>query len=85
MVDDRGGLTWRSLIDHTEELAYLITREMGKPLAEARGEAKYGSDFVRGYAEEAVRPGGNYREAPDGGANIVTCRSPVGLAVLITP
>ena len=76
---------WELLVEHTEELAHLITREMGKPLAEARGEVKYGSDFVRWYAEEAVRPGGNYREAPDGGANIITRRSPVGLAVLITP
>jgi succinate-semialdehyde dehydrogenase / glutarate-semialdehyde dehydrogenase len=76
---------WELLVEHTEELAHLITREMGKPLAEACGEVKYGSDFVRWYAEEAVRSGGNYREAPDGGANIVTRRSPVGLAVLITP
>lgn len=76
---------WELLVEHTEELAHLITREMGKPLAEARGEVRYGSDFVRWYAEEAVRPGGNYREAPDGGASIVTRRSPVGLAVLITP
>jgi succinate-semialdehyde dehydrogenase / glutarate-semialdehyde dehydrogenase len=76
---------WELLVEHTEELAHLITREMGKPLAEARGEVKYGSDFVRWYAEEAVRPGGNYREAPDGGASILTRRSPVGLAVLITP
>ncbi len=76
---------WELLVEHTEDLAHLITREMGKPLAEARGEVKYGTDFVRWYAEEAVRPGGNYREAPDGGANIVTRRAPVGLAVLITP
>jgi succinate-semialdehyde dehydrogenase / glutarate-semialdehyde dehydrogenase len=76
---------WELLVEHTEQLAHLITREMGKPLAEARGEVKYGADFVRWYAEEAVRAAGNYREAPDGGANIVTRRSPVGLAVLITP
>lgn len=76
---------WQLLIDHTEHLAHLITREMGKPLAEARGEVKYGTDFVRWYAEEAVRPGGGFREAPDGGAHIITRRAPVGLAVLITP
>ncbi|WP_206447628.1 NAD-dependent succinate-semialdehyde dehydrogenase [Agrococcus sp. KRD186] len=73
------------LVEHAEDLAHLITREMGKPLAEARGEVKYGTDFVRWYAEEAVRPAGNYREAPDGGATILTRRAPVGLAVLITP
>jgi len=76
---------WQLLVDHTEELAHLITREMGKPLAESRAEVKYGTDFVRWYAEEAVRPGGNVREAPDGGATILTRRAPVGLAVLITP
>ncbi|HCS62298.1 MAG TPA: NAD-dependent succinate-semialdehyde dehydrogenase [Microbacterium sp.] len=76
---------WSLLVKHTEQLAHLITREMGKPLAESRGEVKYGTDFVRWYAEEAVRPGGNFREAPDGGAHIITRRAPVGLAVLITP
>lgn len=76
---------WRLLVEHTEQLAHLITREMGKPLAESRAEVKYGTDFVRWYAEEAVRPGGNFREAPDGGAHIITRRAPVGLAVLITP
>ncbi|WP_313810742.1 NAD-dependent succinate-semialdehyde dehydrogenase [Glutamicibacter sp.] len=73
------------LIDHGDQLAKLISREMGKPLAEARGEVKYGTDFVRWYAEEAVRPGGNFQPAPDGGADILTRRAPVGLAVLITP
>ena len=53
------------LVAHTEDLAHLISREMGKPLAEARGEVKYGTDFVRWYAEEAVRPAGNFRETPD--------------------
>jgi len=73
------------LVAHAEDLAHLISREMGKPLTEARGEVKYGTDFVRWYAEEAVRPAGNFRESPDGAANIMTRRSPVGLAVLITP
>jgi succinate-semialdehyde dehydrogenase / glutarate-semialdehyde dehydrogenase len=77
---------WHALlVAHTEDLAHLISREMGKPLAEARGEVKYGTDFVRWYAEEAVRPVGNFREAPDGGGSIITRRAPVGLAVLITP
>lgn len=73
------------LVANTKEMAHLITREMGKPLHEARAEVKYGSDFVRWYAEEAVRPAGNFREAPDGGADILTRRFPVGLAVTITP
>jgi succinate-semialdehyde dehydrogenase/glutarate-semialdehyde dehydrogenase len=73
------------LTDHAEELAALITREMGKPLAEARAEVAYGSDFVRLYSEEATRPAGNMRELPAGGAQLLTRRAPVGLSVLITP
>ncbi|WP_197964445.1 NAD-dependent succinate-semialdehyde dehydrogenase [Kocuria sp. TGY1127_2] len=76
---------WELLTDNAEQLALLITREMGKTLPEARGEVKYGNDFVRWYAEQAVRSGGNYQDAPDGGSRIITRRSPVGLAVLITP
>ncbi|MGO1948290.1 MAG: NAD-dependent succinate-semialdehyde dehydrogenase [Mycobacteriaceae bacterium] len=76
---------WQLLVDNTERIAHLITREMGKPLAEARGEVVYGSDFVRWYAEEAVRPGGDYRPSPAGGADIMVSRAPVGLSVLITP
>lgn len=76
---------YNSLVAHEDDLAFLISREMGKPLTEARGEVKYGTDFVRWYAEEAVRPAGNFRDTPDGGASLLTRRSPVGLAVLITP
>ena len=78
--------TWYELIiGNAETIALLITREMGKPLAEARGEVSYGADFVRWYAEEAVRPAGNFRDAPAGGARLFTRRAPVGLSVLITP
>jgi succinate-semialdehyde dehydrogenase / glutarate-semialdehyde dehydrogenase len=73
------------LVANAEDIALLISREMGKPLAEARGEVTYGSDFVRWYAEEAVRPAGNVREVPAGGARLFTRRAPVGLSVLITP
>ena len=73
------------LVEHSEQIALLITREMGKPLAEARAEVTYGSDFVRWYAEEAVRPAGNVRDVPTGGATLLTRRAPVGLSVIITP
>lgn len=73
------------IIERAENIALLITREMGKPLAEARNEVAYGSDFVRWYAEEALRPGGNVRDAPAGGGTLLTRRAPVGLSVLITP
>ena len=74
-----------AIVEHAEDIALLITREMGKPLAEARGEVVYGGEFVRWYAEEAVRPGGNVRDVPSGGGVLLTRRAPVGLSVLITP
>ena len=77
---------WYDLLTmHAEQIALLITLEMGKSLAEARAEVTYGSDFVRWYAEEAVRPGGNVRDVPTGGGTLLTRRAPVGLSVIITP
>ena len=68
-----------------DRLALLITREMGKPLAEAYGEVQYGADFVRWYAEEACAPAATSASARPAARTIVTPRAPVGLAVLITP
>ncbi|UBH07441.1 NAD-dependent succinate-semialdehyde dehydrogenase [Leucobacter sp. Psy1] len=73
------------LIEQRDRLAAVITREMGKPLAEALGEVQYAADYVRWYAEEALRPAGNYRENPVGGSTILTSRGPIGTALLITP
>lgn len=73
------------LIENRDRLAALITSEMGKTLKEAAGEVQYAADYVRWYAEELVRPGGGYRENPHGGSTILIKRSPIGLAVLISP
>lgn len=73
------------LIANRERLAYVISREMGKTLAEANGEVQYASDYVRWYADELLRAGGNFRENPAGGSTILTRRAPVGLSVLIAP
>jgi succinate-semialdehyde dehydrogenase/glutarate-semialdehyde dehydrogenase len=73
------------LVSRTDELALLITLEMGKPLAESHAEVSYGSDYVRWYAEEAVRVGGRCTTSPDGRSHILTTRRPVGVALLITP
>lgn len=73
------------LVSNADDLALLITLEMGKTLSDARGEVNYGADFVRWYAEEAVRPAGSLRDAPVGGAKLMSSRAPIGLAVLITP
>ena len=73
------------LIENRDRLADLITSEMGKTLREAQGEVQYAADYVRWYAEELVRPGGSYRDNPHGGSTILVKRSPIGLAVLISP
>ncbi|WP_406032039.1 NAD-dependent succinate-semialdehyde dehydrogenase [Nocardioides sp. NBC_00163] len=69
-------------IDH---LALLMTLEMGKPLAEARGEIAYAAEFFRHFAEEAVRIEGGYQTAPAGGSRFLITKQPVGPALLITP
>jgi succinate-semialdehyde dehydrogenase/glutarate-semialdehyde dehydrogenase len=68
-----------------EELALLITLEMGKPLAESRAEMAYAAEFFRWFSEEAVRIDGQYYLAPNGTARVLTMRQPVGPALLVTP
>ena len=71
--------------ERAETFAMLMTLEMGKPLAEARGEVKYGNEFFRWFAEEAVRIHGRYAVAPDGATRLVTTKQPVGPTFAITP
>ncbi len=73
------------LHERIEDLALVMTLEMGKPLAEARGEIAYAAEFFRHFAEEAVRVRGGYQVAPAGGARFITVQQPVGPALLITP
>jgi succinate-semialdehyde dehydrogenase/glutarate-semialdehyde dehydrogenase len=73
------------LLDRTEELALLMTLEMGKPLAEARGEIGYAAEFLRWFSEEAVRIDGGYAVAPNGQGRLLVTRQPVGPCLLITP
>ena len=68
-----------------DDLALLMTLEMGKPLAEARGEVAYAAEFFRWFAEEAVRIDGGYAVSPDGRDRLVVMRRPVGPALLVTP
>ena len=73
------------LHERIDALAMLMTLEMGKPLAEARGEIAYAAEFLRHFAEEAVRIDGGYQTAPAGGARFLIARQPVGPCLLITP
>jgi succinate-semialdehyde dehydrogenase/glutarate-semialdehyde dehydrogenase len=68
-----------------DELATLIARENGKSLADAADEVVYAAEFFRWFSEEAVRPGGEYGEAPAGGARTLVSHRPVGVAALVTP
>ncbi|GIE78092.1 NAD-dependent succinate-semialdehyde dehydrogenase [Actinoplanes philippinensis] len=77
--------TYRALTERSEDVARLITLEMGKPLAEARAEVAYGAEFFRWFAEEAVRVEGRYSIAPGGGCRILTVPKPVGPCVFVTP
>ncbi|MDH2445182.1 NAD-dependent succinate-semialdehyde dehydrogenase [Amnibacterium sp. CER49] len=71
--------------EHRDELALLITLEMGKPLAESRGEVAYGAEFLRWFAEEAVRIRGTAGSNPEGTGQVLVSHDPVGPCYLITP
>jgi succinate-semialdehyde dehydrogenase / glutarate-semialdehyde dehydrogenase len=77
--------TFEAMIARKDELAFLMSLEMGKSLTDARGEAVYAAEFFRWFAEEAVRVGGELRRAPSGANRILTFRKPVGVALLLTP
>jgi succinate-semialdehyde dehydrogenase/glutarate-semialdehyde dehydrogenase len=73
------------VLEHADRLALIMTLEMGKPLAEARGEVVYAAEFLRWFAEEAVRIDGGYMSAPGGGSRFLITRQPVGPSLLVTP
>jgi succinate-semialdehyde dehydrogenase/glutarate-semialdehyde dehydrogenase len=85
---ERGEILRRAYVAITaraEEFALLMTLEMGKPLAEARGEVTYGAEFFRWFSEEAVRISGRWSTAPNGATRLVTMKQPVGPTLMITP
>jgi succinate-semialdehyde dehydrogenase/glutarate-semialdehyde dehydrogenase len=73
------------LHERIDDLALLMTLEMGKPVAEARGEIAYAAEFLRHFAGEATRISGGYQTAPAGGARLLIAKQPVGPCLLITP
>lgn len=76
---------WELLQERKEDAALLMTLEMGKPLAEARGEVAYGGEFLRWFSEEAVRITGRYGTNPEGTGRMVVSQRPVGPSFFITP
>lgn len=73
------------IVQHTEDLAQLITAECGKPLTEARGEVAYGASFVEWFAEEAKRAYGDTVPSPAADKRILVIKQPVGVCAAITP
>jgi succinate-semialdehyde dehydrogenase/glutarate-semialdehyde dehydrogenase len=77
--------TYELMTERADELALLMTLEMGKPVAESKGEIAYAAEFFRWFAEEAVRIDGGYQVAPNGSGRFLVMRQPVGPCLLITP
>ena len=76
---------FEAIMDQADDFAELISLEMGKTLAEAKGEVTYGAEFLRWFAEEAVRIHGRWMQAPAGGSRLLTIRKPVGPCLFLTP
>ena len=76
---------FEALVARADEFATLMTLEMGKTVAEARGEVTYGAEFFRWFAEEAVRVHGRWSVAPNGASRLLTMKQPVGPTLMITP
>src|ERR1700722_17457085 len=76
---------FETIVARADDLALLMTLEMGKPLAESRSEIVYGAEFLRWFSEEAVRIDGRYSTAPNGVGRLLTMRQPVGPCLLVTP
>jgi succinate-semialdehyde dehydrogenase/glutarate-semialdehyde dehydrogenase len=76
---------FEAMNERADDLALLMTLEMGKPLAESKAEIAYASEFLRWFSEEAVRIEGRYATAPNGVGRLITMKQPVGPCYAITP
>jgi succinate-semialdehyde dehydrogenase/glutarate-semialdehyde dehydrogenase len=76
---------FEAVVRRADELALLMTLEMGKPVSESKSEILYAAEFLRWFSEEAVRIDGRYAVNPAGGSRLLTMRQPVGPCLLITP
>jgi succinate-semialdehyde dehydrogenase/glutarate-semialdehyde dehydrogenase len=76
---------YEGIVEQIDDLAVLMTLEMGKPVAESRAELTYAAEFLRWFAEEAVRIHGRYMVNTTGKGRILTMHQPVGPCVFVTP
>src|SRR6476661_4743512 len=73
------------ITERADHFAMLMTLEMGKPLAQSRGEVTYGAEFFPWFSEEVVRIAGRWAVSPDGNTRLMTMKQPVGPVLMITP
>ena len=85
---DRGEILRRAfelMTERADDLALLMTLEMGKAVAESKAEIAYAAEFFRWFSEEAVRIHGRWSVAPNGASRLLTMKQPVGPCLFITP
>jgi len=74
-----------ALGERAEELALLMTLEMGKAISESKGELAYAAEFFRWFSGEALRLDGYYKTSGNGASRVLVMRQPVGPCYFITP
>src|SRR5680860_1090161 len=72
------------ITERADDFALLMTLEMGKPVAQSKGEVTYGAEFFRWFSEEVVRIAGRWATSPDGNTRLMTMKQPVGPVLMIT-
>ncbi|HEX6116307.1 MAG TPA: NAD-dependent succinate-semialdehyde dehydrogenase [Solirubrobacterales bacterium] len=86
--NERGEILWKAfekLGERADELATLMTLEMGKAIAESKAEITYAAEFFRWFSGEALRIDGNYKTAGNAASRVLIMRQPVGPCFFITP
>jgi succinate-semialdehyde dehydrogenase / glutarate-semialdehyde dehydrogenase len=86
--NERGEILWRAferLNERADELALLMTLEMGKPVAESKAEIVYAAEFFRWFSGEALRIDGQYKVAGNAASRVLVMKQPVGPSLMITP
>ncbi|WP_028064397.1 NAD-dependent succinate-semialdehyde dehydrogenase [Solirubrobacter soli] len=76
---------YEAMVANVDDLALVMTLEMGKPVAESKAEIAYAAEFLRWFSEEAVRIEGRFGTAPTGIGRLITMKQPVGPCYAITP
>jgi succinate-semialdehyde dehydrogenase/glutarate-semialdehyde dehydrogenase len=86
--NERGEILWRAfelLGERADDLALLMTLEMGKTLAESKAEITYAAEFFRWFSGEALRIDGYFKVAGNAASRVLVMRQPVGPSYFITP